>query len=97
MDRNFEIDGQDYPLNEEEILRVGRGIRPSGMDKDVFKQIKKIVKKEEKEYLRGKLFHLSKISNQAWADLVKPNEHGYRPKQKGHTFVKKTSKTKKKH
>lgn len=68
-------------ISIKEVVLVYKGIRPHKMDKELFKSIRRELKKLLKEYKKGTLFHLSKMTNFLWNNLG-----GKGTKQKGATF-----------
>jgi hypothetical protein len=66
---------------------IFKGMRPRLMSPEDFRAIRIQLKKELAHYLKGELIHLSKVSDEVWANYTKDMKH--KPKQKGHTYVKK--------
>jgi hypothetical protein len=87
--RVFKRDGKpDLSVSFDDLDEIFKGLRPRLMDVEDFKYISKILKKETKRYLRGRMVHLSKVSNTMWEEYVKDEQ--YKPIQRGRTYVKKT-------
>jgi hypothetical protein len=60
---------QEDKFSKEVILQVFQGIRPEGMDKEVFKLIRKEINKQNKIRLKGQLIHVSNM-------VMRKNEKG---------------------
>jgi hypothetical protein len=80
--RIFEIGGKKIEVKGEDLELIFKGPRPEGLDREIYKAVRSILKKELKEQLKGQLTHFSKYSNEVW-DKVSPGV------QKGYTYVKK--------
>jgi pantothenate kinase len=68
-------------ISMKDVVLVYKGIRPAKMDKELFKAISKELNKLLKEYKKGEMFHLSKMTNSLWENLG-----GLKHKQRGSTF-----------
>ena len=80
----FEYDRKvEVPI--EDLDYIFKGMRPRLMDYEDFKAIRRILKKELAQYLKGKIVHLSKVNDSAWKEYT----GGKKIKQKGLTYVKK--------
>lgn len=90
MDQDIPIvvNGETYKISLEEFNEVATGCRPKGMKFDIYKEARKKAKQIVKTIKRGKLEHVSKVSNSAWRQFLKDNDIKY-TKQKGHTYIKK--------
>jgi len=98
----FTIDKSEYFINEEELLKIGRGIRLYKFDLTDMKEdeelpfehhrvIRRAVKQAEREYLkRGNIIHVAKVTDTYWKKITQDyyNKQGFYPKQKGKTYVK---------
>lgn len=73
----------EIPLDD--LIMIFKGFRPRLMGLEVFKQIGILLNKESKRYQRGRIVHLSKVSNEVWENYTK----GKKIKQRGSTYVKK--------
>jgi hypothetical protein len=73
----------EVPLDD--LLMIFKGFRPRSMDLEVFKQISRLLQRESKQYQAGKIVHLSKVTDEVWAEYTK----GRKVKQRGVTYVKK--------
>lgn len=83
--RIFTINNEDVEVDMEDVEYIFKGMRPRLMDYETFKEIRRILEKELKEHLRGRISHMSKMSKEAWKDFTK--EMGS-PMQRGHTYKK---------
>lgn len=79
---------QEKKISAKEVTLIYRGIRPKGIDKELFKSISRELKKFLKEYKRGELIHLAKMSPSLWESLG-----GKKGLQKGATYIKENVKT----
>ena len=68
-------------ISIKDVVLVYKGIRPAKMKKELFKAISKELNKLLKEYKRGDMFHLSRMSDSLWESLG-----GLKGKQKSSTF-----------
>jgi len=75
---------KNLEVAEEDLLFIFKGMRPRLMDIDDFKAVRNQLQKELKQYLKGELIHLSKVTDEVWYDYCK----GYKSIQKGKTYVK---------
>lgn len=71
----------------EDLEYIFRGFRPRLMSIEDFKFISKILKKELKIYLEGKLVHIAKVNGEVWNEYIKGMKH--KPRQRGNTYVRK--------
>jgi hypothetical protein len=78
-------------LTKVEIEGIFKGLRPRSIDYTAFSDIRKILGAELKDYLRGDMVHLSKVSDALWNEYTKDMK--YKPLQKGKTYVKKRENT----
>lgn len=77
-------ENKEKKISPKEISLIYKGIRPEGVDKELFKSVSKELKKLLKEYKKGEMVHLSKMSPSLWESLG-----GKRGLQKGATYIKK--------
>ena len=83
--RVFELpDGRRLEVLLEDLVDIFKGLRPRLMSYEDFKFIGKILNKENKKYLKGKLVHVSKVTDTVWKDYT----GGKKIKQKGNTYVR---------
>jgi hypothetical protein len=68
-------------ISMKDVVLVYKGIRPAKMDKELFRAISKELNKLLKEYKKGEMFHLSKMTNSLWESLG-----GLKHRQRGSTF-----------
>jgi hypothetical protein len=88
--RVFEMaDGRRLEVDAEDLEYIFKGYRPRLMDLEDFKVIRRIINKEVKKYLKGTVVHLSKVTDEVFASYTKGLKH--KAKQKGVTYVKKTT------
>jgi len=80
-------DESRFEVSAEDLQAIFKGFRPRNMDYEDFKAVRRILKKELARYLKGQIVHLSKVNDAVWADYTKDMK--YKPKQKGHTYVRK--------
>ena len=86
--RIFRIDDRDIKVEIEDLETICfKNLRPRNMSYEDFRIIRKILGKEVKKYLKGRLVHISKVSDSAWKDMTKDMEN--KPIQKGKTYVRK--------
>ena len=78
---------EQVEVSESEMLNIFKGLRPRNMDYADFVIIRRMIQKEVARYLKGELVHVSKVSDEMWADYTKGMVN--KPKQKGVTYVKK--------
>ena len=74
-DRRLEVPTEDLDY-------IFKGMRPRLMDYEDFKEIRRILKKELAQYLKGKIVHVSKVTDEVWKQYTE----GKKIKQKGHTY-----------
>lgn len=77
---------KNLEVSEEDLSFIFRGMRPRLMDFDDFCAIRTQLKKELKQYLKGEIIHLSRVTDEVWYEYCKDME--YKPIQKGKTYVK---------
>jgi hypothetical protein len=88
----FEMpDGRRLDVPKEDLEYIFKGYRPRLMSAEDFRVISKILKKEVKRYRGGRIIHLSKVSDSVWDNYIKDQK--IKPRQKGHTYVKKDEET----
>lgn len=79
--------GREIELDYDDIINIFKGYRPKSVDKNDFKIISRILKKEVESSLKeGTLFHLSKVSREMWETYYQKglvNRHS----QRGYTYV----------
>lgn len=80
-------------LDEETYWAIYAGRRPEDMDKDTFRQLCRKIQEMIKQYRRGRVEHVSKLSSSAWKDFLKEHDVKKQLKQKGVTYVKKEKNT----
>ena len=68
-------------ISIKDVALVYKGIRPAKMDKELFKAVRKELNRLLKEYKKGEIFHLSRMTNYLWESLG-----GKKGKQKSSTF-----------
>jgi hypothetical protein len=86
--RTFELpDGRRLVVDLDDLDYIFKGYRPRLMALEDFKYISKILKKELKNYLKGTIIHLSKVSDEVWGKYTEGMK--YKPRQKGKTYIKK--------
>jgi hypothetical protein len=83
-------DERRVELTMQDLEDIFSGYRPRLMSHEDFRYVSGVLKKELKEYMReGKLFHLSKVSNELWKEYYEKGAiKTYR--QRGHTYVKRS-------
>jgi hypothetical protein len=85
--RTFERpDGSRFIIDDDDLNYIFKGYRPRALALEDFKQVRRVLKKELKQYLKGRLVHVSKVNDAVWAEYTKDMK--YKPKQKGNTYVK---------
>ncbi len=82
----FNLGERRVEVKEEDIEYIFKGMRPRLMPYEDFREIRKILKKELAQYLKGELVHVSKVSDDLWAEYTKGMKK--KIKQKGNTYVK---------
>lgn len=88
--RVFEMtDGRRLEVDAEDLEYIFKGYRPRLMDLEDFKVIRRVINNEVKKYLRGKVVHLSKVTDAVFKNYTKGSKH--KAKQRGRTYVKKTN------
>ena len=91
MDEEMKVftlsDGRKLEVPVKDLEYIFKGMRPRLMDYEDFKIIRRFLKKELAQYLKGRLVHLSKVNDSTWSEYVKDMK--YKPRQKGRTYVKK--------
>lgn len=85
--RVFKNGDREIEVSKEDLIYIFKGMRPRLMDYEDFKFVRKVLNKELKRYLKGRMIHLSKVSDSSWEEYIKEAE--YKPIQKGRTYVKK--------
>ena len=87
VDLDNKPEDRKIELTEDEMYRIYSGYRPRDMDSVDFKTISNILKKEMKRYLKGTIFHTSKLHESMWEDMTKGSKTN--KIQRGNTYVKK--------
>lgn len=87
LERTFKfLDGDkeiEYKVSLGDLELIFKGIRPDYIPKEYFKEISKLIKKELKNYRKGNMVHLSKVTDEVW------KEYGTKgKKQRGFTYRK---------
>lgn len=86
VSRVFEMpDGEKVTVSQEDIINIFKGFRPRLMDVKVFRYIQKIIRTEVKRHLKGEMVHLSKVSDEVWANYTAGKR---KIKQRGFTYRK---------
>lgn len=85
--RVFKNGDREIEVSKDDLIYIFKGMRPRLMDYEDFKFVRRILNKELKRYLKGRMVHLSKVSASSWEEYIKDAE--YKPIQKGRTYVKK--------
>jgi hypothetical protein len=73
-------------IPSEDIEMIFRGMRPRSLDYYAFSDIRKILRVELKEYLKGQIVHVSKVDDLLWKEYTK--DMLKKPKQRGNTYHK---------
>lgn len=84
-------DGRKIEVSKEDLEHIFKGMRPRLMDYDDFRFVRSELNRELNRYKKGHLIHLSKVNDKVWEDYTKDKE--IKPRQKGHTYVKKNEET----
>jgi len=71
----------------EDLEYIFKGMRPRQMSYEDFRDIRKILSRELREYRKGHITHLAKVNDAVWSEYIK--ESGKKIKQKGYTYIKK--------
>lgn len=73
---------RQIPLTIEDLEMIYKGYRPRNMSTEEFKALGKLLKEVYKIYSKGKIFHLSKVSDAIWEKYTKDLEGIHRQRSK---------------
>jgi hypothetical protein len=84
-ERVFTIGEKRIEVSNDDLDYIFRGMRPRLMNYEDFRFVRKQLKKEVAQYLKGTIMHLAKVNDAVWSKYTQ----GKKIKQKGKTYIKK--------